>query len=82
MPDEVERFLKVDHDGQRELLVIDGFMYLVCKAHDVFLTASFFSESGLELVAQTVLSSINHCRLLANSRSIILHITDVSAIER
>ena len=40
MPDEVERFLEVDHDGQRELVVVDGFVDFVCKAHDVILTAS------------------------------------------
>ena len=54
MPEEVERFLEVDHDGQRELLVVDGFVDFVSKAHDVILTASSSSESGLEFVVQTV----------------------------
>ena len=55
MLDDVERFLEVDHDGQRELLVVDGFVDFVCKAHDVILTASSSSESALELVVQTVI---------------------------
>ena len=55
VPDEVERFfLEVDHDRQRELLVVDGFVDFICKAHDVVLTASSSSESELELVVQTV----------------------------
>ena len=50
MPDEVKLFLEVDYDGQRELLVVDGFVDFVCKAHDEILTTLSFSVSGLELV--------------------------------
>ena len=50
MSDEIERFLLVDHDGQRELLPVDGFVDFVCKAHDAVLISSSFSESGLDLV--------------------------------
>ena len=56
-------------------------MDFVCKAHEVDLTASSFFESGLELVVQTVVYHPQSC-VLAMSRFISLHRTDVSAIGR
>ena len=53
----------------------------VLTDHTLFLKSSSFSESGLELVVQTV-DFIHHPSLLAMSRSISLYSTDVSAIER